>query len=84
MRNIVPVHDDLILVAIGGSTNVAELDQNVVLRVGFQVVRALLFNGSAAKEVISATLTGPVVDDEVPINVELSLSVCVSRIEWVD
>lgn len=72
MRNIVPVHNDLILIAIGGSTNVTELDQNVVLHVGFQIVSASLFHGSAAEEVIAATLTGPVVDDEIPINVELN------------
>lgn len=66
---IIPVHNGFVFIPIGRTTDVAILDIDVVLLIGFERDDSSLFYGSNAKEGVPATLAGPVVNDKLAINI---------------
>ena len=66
-----PIHHQFVFIAIRGPANVAELDEDVVLHTGSEIVPTVLLNCGAAKEVFSAALSRPVIDNKVAVDVQL-------------
>lgn len=70
------IHDDLILIAVGWATNVAEDELDLVLRVSLEGTYAALFNSCRAKECLATFLAGPIVNHEFVVDVQLLASRC--------
>ncbi len=70
-RANVPIHNSLILITVGRTPDVAELDVNLVFHTGLQFDDTLLFLRSRAEKGLTTTLTCPVIDCELSINVQL-------------
>jgi hypothetical protein len=74
-----PIHDSLVLISISRSTNVAELNVDLVFFTSHQVVHTRLLNSTHSEERIATALASPVVDHEVTVDVQLEASNSLER-----
>ena len=64
-----PIHDQFVFIAIRRPANVAELDEDVVLHTGFEIVPTIFFNCGAAEEIFSAALSRLAINNKAAVDV---------------
>jgi hypothetical protein len=69
VRMTSPVHYHLVFITVCGCANVAEFNVNIVLDPGLQSEHSEFLLRSRPKERVAASLTRPVIDQELSVDV---------------